>query len=246
MASTPKRKSESVSSDLLLDALDRLLDAIGFDEDEQIRLLRREDGREVLLIQANPFSLSRMYITGRPDGKRIEGHDSFFDLVQAKLHAYREEHGTAEGFQLKPEEWGRLFGESRDRYIRYLFFSGIHRWQDVERDTRTNLAVCDLAHRHAPDELAWSVYQFKGYILMMNYIAKAELESEAGDTEKAMEQIAHGIEKIGAYCRECLLSDHPEAEAITREHYLANILKYREELLIEGRGNDREDPRNIV
>lgn len=243
------KKAPINRDDAIIEAFDHILDAIGYDEDEQVHLYTREDGRQVLVVQVNRFSISRLYITGRPDGKRIGDFESYFDLIQAKIAQYKEEHGSDVGFELTADEWRTLFAESSDRYVRYLFFSGIQRWQDVERDTGTNLAVCDMARRYADDETAWGIYQHKGYILMMNTISHAELAFKRQAPDEAQERITQGIEKIGAYCKECLLSGHPEAEAITREHYLANMLRYREELVHDGRLPDlasREDPRNIV
>ena len=235
-------------TDALLDAIDEVFDGLGFDDEKQVRLFQREDGREVIVIQANAFSLSRLYVDGRPDGKRIGEFDSYFSLVEHEIEAYRAEHGSDAGFELEPEMWGELFDEARDRYARYLFFAGIERWEDVERDTRMNLTVCDWARRYADEETAWGVYQYKGYILMMHAIAEAELALERMDLEGAANKIEEGIEKIGAYCRECLLSGHEDAEQITREHYLANILKYRDDLIMDGRLPEagRSDPRNVV
>lgn len=234
--------------DVLIEALDQVLDALGFDEEAQVRLFRRADGRDVLLLQMNRFSLVRLYVTGRPDGKRIHGHDSYYEWVLSRLEAYKREHGSDVGFHLDGDEWQALFAESADRYVRYLLFSGIQRWRDVERDTQTNLHVADLARRYADDQIAWNIYQYKGYMLMMNTVARAELALADDDSLRATAVLAEGLEKIGAYCRECLLSGHPEVEAVTREHYLASLLRYREELLHDGRLPDagREDSRNVV
>jgi hypothetical protein len=234
--------------DLTIEVLDQVLDALGYDENAQVRTVRRDDGREVLLLQMNRFSLVRLYVTGRPDGKRIKGHDSFYEWVLARIEDYKKEKGSDVGFYMDTKEWQALFSESADRYVRYLLFSGIQRWKDVERDTRTNMHVADLARRYADDEVAWGIYQYKGYMLMMNTIARAELALAEKDPHAAITILAEGLEKIGTYCRECLLNGHPDAEAVTREHYLANLLKYRDELIHDGRLPDaaREDPRNVV
>lgn len=241
-------KRATNSDNATMEALDQVLDAIGFDEQSQIRTVRREDGREALLLQMNRFSLVRLYVTGRPDGKRIEGFDSYYDWVLARIEAFKNENGSDIGFRMEAGEWQKLFAESADRYTRYVLFSGIQRWHDVERDTRTNTHVADLARRFADDDVAWAIYQYKGYILMMNTIARAELALADGNSSDASATFAEGLEAIGAYCRECLLSGHPEAEAVTREHYIANLLKYRDDLVHDGRLPDaaRQDPRNVV
>ena len=241
-------KNSRSRPDLAIEALDGALGVLEYDEDNQVRVLTRDDGREVVVVQANSFNVSRLYVTGRPDGRRVEGYDSYFDLVLDKVRTHKAEHGADVGFVMDDEAWSLLFVESYDRYLRYLFFSGLDRWADVRRDTDENLMVCAWAKRYADEDTAWRVYQYKGYILMMNAIARAELALEDDDEPLADREIARGIDKIGAFCRECVLADRAESEQLTREHYLANMLKYRDELVSTGRLEEasREDPRNVV
>ncbi|MDA1191045.1 MAG: DNA helicase UvrBC [Candidatus Poribacteria bacterium] len=242
------RDKHTKQADLLIEALDRTMDALGFDGDHQVRVIERADGREIVLVQANAFSVSRLYVTGRPDGKKIGEFDSWFEKIQARLEQHRKEHGTDFGMRIERDEWTALYAEARDRYVRYLFFSGIQRWEDVERDTFQNITVCDWARRYAEEDTAWDVYQYKGYILMMNAIARAELALEEDDLDAAERHIQQGLDSIGAYCRECVKDGHEDAEQVTREHYLANMIKYRDELVMDGRlpNAGRDDPRNVV
>ena len=131
---------------------------------------------------------------------------------------------------MESEEWEILFEESFHRYTRYLLFAGIKRWEDVQRDTATNLAVTNLARECAPSEIAWRSYQYKGYMLMMYSIAKAELSLQADDTAAALQHIDTGIQQIGEFCGECLREEHGEAENITRERYLSNLIEFRSDL----------------
>ena len=48
-------------------ALDRILQVINLDEDHPVRILTIEDGREVVVVQPNAFTVSRIYASGRPD-----------------------------------------------------------------------------------------------------------------------------------------------------------------------------------
>lgn len=211
-------------------ALDRILQVINLDEDHPIRILTIEDGREVVVVQPNAFTVSRLYASGRPDGVRPHGMDSYYDYFSGKLDEYAEENGSRDGFELTEDEWETLFEESFLRYTRYLLFAGIKRWQDVRRDTDTNLSVTNMAREFAPSEIAWGSYQYKGYMLMMNSIAKAELSLQENDTETALQHIDLGIQKIGEFCGECLREEHGEAENITRERYLSNLLEFRSDL----------------
>ena len=209
---------------------DRILESLNLDEERPVSVLQIEDGREVVIVQPNAFTISRIYATGRPDGMRPHGVDSYYDYFFARLRTYEEAHGTREGFQLDSEEWETLFEESFHRYTRYLLFAGIKRWKDVQRDTATNLAVTNLARECAPSETAWRSYQYKGYMLMMHSIAKAELSLQEDDTATALQEIDTGIQQIGEFCGECLREEHGEAENITRERYLSNLIEFRSDL----------------
>ena len=209
---------------------DRILESLNLDAERPVSVLQIEDGREVVVVQPNAFTISRIYATGRPDGMRPHGVDSYYDYFFARLREYEERHGTREGFQLEAEEWENLFEESFHRYTRYLLFAGIKRWEDVQRDTAANLAVTNLARECAPSEIAWRSYQYKGYMLMMYSIAKAELSLQADDTAAALQYIDTGIQQIGEFCGECLREEHGEAENITRERYLSNLIEFRSDL----------------
>ena len=209
---------------------DRILEMLNLDPDRPVSVLQIEDGREVVVVQPNAFTISRIYATGRPDGMRPHGMDSYYDYFFAKLKTYEEEHDTHEGFQLESEEWEMLFEESFHRYTRYLLFAGIKRWKDVRRDTATNIAVTNLARQCAPSEIAWRSYQYKGYMLMMHSIANAELSLQEDDTTTALQHIDTGIRQIGEFCGECLREEHGEAENITRERYLSNLIEFRSDL----------------
>ena len=215
---------------------------LNLDAERPVSVLQIEDDREVIVVQPNAFTISRIYATGRPDGMRPHGVDSYYDYFFAKLRTYEEEHGTREGFQLASDEWDILFEESFHRYTRYLLFAGIKRWEDVQRDTATNIAVTNLARKYAPTDIAWQSYQYKGYMIMMHSIANAELSLEEEDTEAALQHIDAGIQQIGEFCGECLREEHGETENITRERYLSNLIEFRSDL--ETLGTETADTEN--
>lgn len=209
---------------------DRILEMLNLDAERPVSVLQIDDGREVIVVQPNAFTISRIYATGRPDGMRPHGVDSYYDYFFAKLQTHEEENGTRAGFELTPDEWDILFEESFHRYTRYLLFAGIKRWEDVKRDTATNIAVTNLAREYAPTDIAWQSYQYKGYMIMMHSIANAELSLQDGDAEAALQNIDAGIQQIGEFCGECLREEHGETENITRERYLSNLIEFRSDL----------------
>ena len=214
----------------LVRALDEILDSLAFDIAHPIKVLKLAEGKEVVVVQSNAFTISRIYTSGRPDGKKPHGRESYYEYFCEQLEDYKEQHGSDEGFGLTPEDWRVLFRESYDRYTRYLLFAGIKRWADVKRDTNTNLAVTNMAKKFAPSEIAWESYQYKGYMLMMNSMANAELCLMDDDRQEALDQVNLGIQRIGKFCGECLRENYGDAENVTRERYLSNLIEFRSDL----------------
>ena len=87
-----------------------------------------------------------------------------------------------------------------------------------------------MAYKYASPEITWQIYQYKGYILMMNSIARAELALQINEHEAARQEIDKGIQKIGKFCAECLREGYHEAENITRERYLQNLIEFRTDI----------------
>jgi hypothetical protein len=238
------RQDDIMKNTQMIEAIDDILDNLAYDIEHPVKTLKIADGREVVLIQANAFTLSRIYATGRPDGKRPHGRSSYLEYFNEQLKDYKNTHDTDEGFSLTPEDWRSLFNESYDRYIRYLLFSGIRRWKDVKKDTETNIAVVDFAKKYAPDEIAWDIYQYKGYILMMKTISQAELCMMRGDLNGAIEEIDNGMNLIGRFCGECLREGREDVENITREKYMNNLIQLRSDIdSVESRLQERMERR---
>ena len=235
----------------LVRALDEILDSLSFDVAHPIKVLKLAEGKEVVVVQSNEFTISRIYTSGRPDGKRPHGRESYYEYFCEQLEDYKQQHSSDEGFGLTPEDWRVLFRESYDRYTRYLLFAGIKRWADVKRDTDTNLAVTNMGKKYAPSDIAWESYQYKGYILMMNSMANAELRLMEDDREGALDQVNLGIQRIGKFCGECLRENYGDAENVTRERYLSNLIEFRSDLEsveegLEERGEGDEDEDDAV
>ena len=230
----------------LVRALDEILDSLSFDVAHPIKVLKLEEEKEVVVVQSNAFTISRIYTSGRPDGKKPHGRESYYEYFCEQLEDYKQQHGSDEGFGLTPEDWRVLFRESYDRYTRYLLFAGIKRWADVKRDTDTNLAATNMAKEYAPPDIAWESYQYKGYMLMMNSMANAELCLMEDDRPGALDQVNLGIQRIGKFCGECLRENYGDAENVTRERYLSNLIEFRSDLEsveegLEGEQGSHED-----
>jgi hypothetical protein len=123
----------------------------------QVRRIHGEDGRSKLQLRLD-MGVLQMEETGRPDGRMIEGHESLLEHHQARV---KEGH-----LELTADEIGDLQVEGVQYYHRYLAFFQLNDWQSVARDTKRNLDMFNFVVKHAPnEELAWSVEQFRPYVL---------------------------------------------------------------------------------
>ena len=57
-----------------------------------VRKFKTKDGRELIQLRVD-LGLLQLNATGRPDGKRPMGHDSWFDFYLARLEEHRTQNG---------------------------------------------------------------------------------------------------------------------------------------------------------
>ena len=88
-------------------------------------------------------------------------------------------------------------------YHRYLALFQLGDWPAVVRDTTRNLEMFSFVAEHAKgEELAWSVQQYRPYVLMMNTRAKANLAIEKGDVEAGISLVEKGISRIERFLKD--------------------------------------------
>jgi pyrimidine operon attenuation protein/uracil phosphoribosyltransferase len=76
---------------------------------------------------------------------------------------------------------------------------------------------------------------------MMNSIARAELALQNNDHFSALQIVDQGIQRTGKFCGECLRENQGQAENMTREHYLNNLIEYRSDLESVSESLSREE-----
>jgi hypothetical protein len=119
-----------------------LLESWPYDPDDDARIIRGVDGREVLQVRT-PLGLEQYELDHRPDGLRPHGAESefafqldSFELLQATLD---------EAFELPPADCAALIAESTLYYYRYLRLFQLKDWPRAIRDTARNLRVLTLS-----------------------------------------------------------------------------------------------------
>lgn len=181
--------------------LRRLLQSWPYDPDNDARITRGNDGREILQVRT-PLGIEQYELDGRPDGARPHGLESALDYYQQRLEKARAE-GKEEEFELSARDCSELFNEGTLYYFRYVRLFQLKDWARTIRDTRRNLTVFDLIHRYAQrEEDQQFLEKWRPYIIRVCSSAAVMLELERnaydralGIARDAVRQI-EGLEKI--------------------------------------------------
>lgn len=190
----------------------------------QVRKITGNDGRVKIQLRLD-MGLLQLEATGRPDGLRPFDAESLFDFSRERA---AEAEAAGEEFKLTADEVGELQAEGIQYYHRYVALYQLEDWKGVARDTRRNLDMFSFVAKYTPnEEMAWTVQQFRPYVLMMNTRAKAYQAIEKNDIPAAIELIEKGIAAIERFLRD---NQHPElatesAEAGTLKEWLAELRK---------------------
>jgi hypothetical protein len=159
----------------------------------KVRKIVGLDGREKLQLRID-LGVLQMETSGRPDGARPHGCESLLSYHQQRAARAAQ---RGETYELTPEQCTELQQEGIQYYHRYLSLFQINEFAGVVRDTQRNLDLFDFVIAHTGrEELAWSLQQFRPYVLMMNTRAKASILLATGKFVEAMREIERGRDGI--------------------------------------------------
>lgn len=197
-----------------------------FDPDEvTVRLIEGDDGREKLQLRLD-LGLMQMEVDGRPDGRRIEGHDSWLDLHTARQREHDAANPDGAPYELRTEDCVELLREGVQYYHRYVSFWALQRYDLCARDTDRNLRLILFVRGHARAERDRMQFdQWRPYVAMMHARAVATPLNEAGDAEAALVAIDEGIERIHTF-----LADYGREEQADQVNELTFLKRWRREV----------------
>lgn len=195
-------------------------------EDFQVRIVPGDDGREKLQVRVD-LGLLQMEMSGRPDGRSIQGHDSLLDLQEARQRASA---AIGEDFELSESDCGDLMREGVQYYHRYVALFHLERFDRVVVDTSRNLRLFAFVVRHAErvkDKMQFD--QYRPYVSMMRARALGQIALERDETRTALTAIDEGIASIRAFLR-----DYDQEENEARCPELTFLQDWRNQV-VEGR-----------
>lgn len=162
-----------------------LLESWPYDPENDMRLTRVEDGREVLQVRT-PLGIEQHELDGRPDGARPHDMESALDYYLHQLEDAKAA-GTEEDFELDARECGELFSEGTLYYFRYVRLFQLKDWARTIRDTGRNMEVFDLVKRYAKrEEDRQYLERWRPYIIRINASAGAMQELERQNYDRAL------------------------------------------------------------
>jgi hypothetical protein len=193
------------------------------DPDElQVRIVAGDDGRDKLQMRI-PLGLIQMELSGRPDGERVDGYESFLESCEAQALVAEE---LSEEYQLDSQACADLMREGVQYYHRYLASFHLQRYDLVARDTERNLRLFAFVVQHAPrkhDRLQFDRY--RPYVTMMHSRAIAHQALLRHDHRAALAAIDEGIEGVRQFLR-----DYQQEENESECEELVFLLRMRKDV----------------
>jgi hypothetical protein len=197
--------------------LRRWLKSWPYDPDNDGRIIRGEDGREILQVRT-PVGIEQYELDGRPDAERPHGMESALEFHQRRFELAKIA-GKEAGFQLSPPDCAELFNEGTLYYFRYVRLFQLRDWARTMRDTARNLRAFDFVHLHAGgEEDRLFLEKWRPYIIRVNACAGAMMALDKHEHHKALRITNDAIEKI-----EALPDQEDETFHFERERSLAAL-----------------------
>ena len=154
------------------------------------RRVQGKDSRDVLQLRVD-MGVLQMETTGRPDGTRPHGFDTYYDyLVGLSFH-------EGDGFELDEERCMEIDREFVQFFHRRITFLALREFESAVGDADHTLQLMDFSSAHAPDE-GWATLheQYRPFVLFHRTQAAALVELEVEEPDAALAAIDDGIERL--------------------------------------------------
>lgn len=171
------------------------------------RQLLGADGRELLQIRVD-MGILQLECSGRPDGVRPEGFDTYYDyLVSLSVD-------EGESFQLDMEQCNEVDREFYQFYHRRICWLALKRYAEAMEDAQHTLRLMDFSSQHSPEE-EWTLLheRHRPFVMFHRTQAAALVELEGTDPSRAMDCIDQGLEELSQVFEKHDASDFFEEDA---------------------------------
>lgn len=169
------------------------------------------DGRPVLQLRID-MGVLQMEESGRPDGARPDGHDTYYDALLSM--AFEE----GESFELDDLRCAEIDREFVQFYHRRLAWLALRNFKQAVRDANHTLALMDFSTCHAPDEEWADLHeQYRPFVLFHRTQAAALHRIGDEKPDKALAVLDEGLRQIrDVFIRHDMLDEFEEDELVVK------------------------------
>jgi hypothetical protein len=183
------------------------------------RVVKATENREVLQMRID-LGLMQMEMTGRPDGERPGGAETYLDyLLRESL-----QHGP--DMILTEEQCAEADREFAQFYHRRICWLTLKNYRRAAEDAEHTLSFMDFCQDHSPDE-QWSVSreQYRPFVLFHLTQASALAKLEEEDAEAAVQEINEGLQRFRD-----LFAVYDAEEQYDDDELVSRLVEMREDL----------------
>lgn len=183
------------------------------------------DGRPILQLRID-LGVLQMEVTGRPDGTRPEGHETYLEALRHELGA------AGEAFELDPDQCAEIDREFVQFYHRRVAWLALREFDEVVADADHTLALMDFSASHA-DDVEWvEVHeQYRPFVLFHRTQAAALADLQRSDAEAAVLAIDSGLRELNEAVAD--LSAHDDDPFDEEVDFAEKLKELRRSILAE-------------
>jgi hypothetical protein len=154
------------------------------------RIVEASDGRKVMQMRIE-MGVLQMEITGRPDGLRPGGKETYLDYLNAQVIHW------GDSFTLTEEHRIEIDREFLQFYHRRICCLALREFSQAVADADHTLAMMDFVARWSNDQ-EWKLTheQYRPFVIFHRAQAAALAEVQKSDPEAAIEQINLALDRI--------------------------------------------------
>jgi cysteinyl-tRNA synthetase len=190
--------------------IDELLQSWPYEPNSlSVRIRPGKDRRDVIQMRLD-LGLLQLETTGRPDGWRPGGEETYLDLLQ-KIATQAGEH-----FVMNEEQCAEADREFVQYYHRRLCWLALREFTRAMSDAEHTLRLMDLCRKHSPDE-EWTASheQYRPFVLFHRTQAAALSQLEQGNgAEASVQAINEGLDTIRTVFQENEAEDEFESDEL--------------------------------
>ncbi len=229
--------------------IDRILRDWPYDpQGISVRKKKGDDGRDVLQMRLD-LGLLQLEATGRPDGTRPQGAETYFDYLVGRAvqnGAVRKEtaqagaeQGGAEPsetelseteqngqYTMSEEECEEADREFVQFYHRRICWLALRDFHNAVADADHTLHMMDFCRDHSPDE-QWTLSheQYRPFVLFHRTQAAALAALGDRGAEAAVEEINQGLDKMKS-----VITEYEAGEEFDEDELVQRLIELRESL----------------